>query len=96
MELGVAYDSLCRVLEPATTEDAKALAEEKGAGMAIASFRSRLEAFVRAEIGRFGDLQGEVYNEIRAWHRENVGAGKGFPKSFLFPRSAVSVPPEMT
>jgi hypothetical protein len=78
MEIGVAYDFLCRVLEAA---------KEQGVN-AVSGFLHRLEAYVRSEVGHFTELQDAVFGEIRQWGKENVATGKSYPKSFLFPRSA--------
>jgi hypothetical protein len=78
MEIGMAYDFLCRVLEAA---------QAKGVN-AVSDFQHRLEVYVRSEVGHFGDLQDAVYGEIRQWGKENVATRKSYPKSFLFPRSA--------
>jgi hypothetical protein len=43
--------------------------------------------FVRGMLEYDSELKDEVYEEIRQWNRANVGEGKSFPKSFLFPRS---------
>jgi DNA-binding XRE family transcriptional regulator len=75
MEIGVAYDLLCRTLKAAHARNQ------------VPQFMHRLEHFVRSEVGRFAKLRDEVYHEIRQWGEENVGSGKSYPKSFLFPRS---------
>src|SRR5262249_8646942 len=77
MEIGVAYDFLCRVLK----------AEQAKGVDAVSDFLHRLDSYVRSEVGRFGDLQDAVYSEIRQWGKKNVAPGKSYPKSFLFPRS---------
>lgn len=78
MEIGVAADLLCRCLKAAyVRDDVKA----------VSDFRKRLEWYVRSEISRFAGLRDEVYQEIRQWGEENVGEGKSYPKTFLFPRN---------
>ena len=78
MEIGVAYGLLCRVLQAARARDVKD----------VVDFQKRLEWYVRSEVGHFRELQDAVYGEIQQWNRENVGTGKSYPKTFLFPRSA--------
>jgi transcriptional regulator with XRE-family HTH domain len=71
MELGVAYDLLCRLLEATVAT---------GDDHAVAEFRRRVETFIRTELARCRPLQEEVYAQLRA------DAKQGVAKSFLFPR----------
>ena len=53
IKVGVAYDLLIRVLQKAQKRNT------------VPQFIHRLEWFVRSEVAKFGDLQDEVYAEIR-------------------------------
>jgi hypothetical protein len=64
----MAYDLLIRVLQAAHKRNT------------VPQFIHRLEWFVRSEVAKFGDLQDEVYAEVRK---------HDWPKGdFLFPRDA--------
>jgi hypothetical protein len=80
LQLGVAYSLLHRTLCRVRTNP-----------VAAPAFLEELEMFVRRMLELDPELKDQIYAEIYQWNRANVGAGKSFPKSFLFPRSAAPV-----
>jgi hypothetical protein len=74
----VGADLLHRVLQAARARNA---GSESGRPSFGGEFISRLENYVRSEVGRFAELQDKIYAEIRGSTRANL-------TFFTFPRSS--------